>query len=100
LLGWDASGAEFGSEWTTVHTMMDRIESAGTCTTIIMAGFTIMMAVCSVFIITFHKTSEDITKSSTAKIANITVTIIIAGATNIWNTPGHPQDRKIGGNET
>jgi hypothetical protein len=80
--------------------MMDRTESAGALTTTIMAGFTSMIAVRSVFIKTFRKPSEVITKSATAKIANSIIAIIITGGTNIQDTPGHPRERKIGGNET
>jgi hypothetical protein len=59
-----------------------------------------MIAVRSVFIITFRKPSEDITRSATAKIANSIIAIILSGEINIRITPGHPRDRKIGGNET
>jgi len=65
-----------------------------------MVGFTIMMAVRSVFIIRLRKTDEEITTSSTAKIENSIIAIILSGETNIQITLGHPGDRKIGGNET
>jgi hypothetical protein len=80
--------------------MTGRIESTGALTTTIMVGFTITMAVRSVFIMTLRKTNEHITTSSTAKIANSIIAIILSGETNIRNTPGHPRDRKIRGNET
>jgi hypothetical protein len=76
--------------------MMDLIESAGARTTTIMVGFTFMMAVRIVFINTFLKTSEDIMRSATAKIANSIIAIILSGKANIRNTPGHPQDRENG----
>jgi hypothetical protein len=51
----------------------------------------------SVFLITFRKTSGDITRSATAKIANSIIAIILSGKANIRNTPGHhPQDRENG----
>ena len=90
LLGEDVSGA---------HIMMGRIESAGTLTITIMVGFTPMMAARSAFIMTFHETSEHITTSSTAKIENSMIAIILNGGTNIPNTRGHPRDRRIGRNE-
>jgi predicted ThiF/HesA family dinucleotide-utilizing enzyme len=80
--------------------MMGRIESAGALTTTIMVGFTSMMAVRSVFIMKFREPSENITRSTTAKIANIIIAIIIAGGSNIRTTPGQTRDRKIRGNET
>jgi hypothetical protein len=46
-----------------------------------------------------RKTNEHITTSSTPEIASSIIAIILTGGTNIRNTPGHPQDRKIGGNE-
>jgi hypothetical protein len=79
--------------------MTDLIESAEALTTTIMAGSTSMMAVHSVFIITFRKTSEDITRSATAQIATSIIAIIITGRTNIRDTPGNPRERKIGGND-
>ncbi len=65
-----------------------------------MAGSTSMMAVRSVFIITFRKTSEDITRSTIEKITNSIIAIIVTGRTNIRDTPGNPRERKTGGNET
>ena len=79
--------------------MMDLIESAGARTTIIMAGFTIMMEARTVLIITLRKRSEDITTSATANITNSIIAIILTNGTNIPGIPGNPQDRKIGGNE-
>ena len=65
-----------------------------------MAGFTFMVAVDTVFIITLRKTSGDITTSATANITNSIIAIILTRGTNIRDTPGTPQDRKNGGNET
>jgi hypothetical protein len=65
-----------------------------------MAGFTFMRAVRTVFIITLHKTSDDITTSATANITNSIIVNILTRRTNIRDTPGTPQDRKIGGIET
>ena len=83
-----------------VYTMTGRIDSAGACTTTIMAGFTFMRAVRTVFIITLPKTSEDITTGATANITNSTIVNILSRGTNIPDTPGTPQDRKNGGIET
>ena len=80
--------------------MTARIEAALSCTTTMMVGFTFIKAVISVFIITFRKTCEEITRSSTEKIANSMIAIILTGGANIGNTLGHPRDRKLGGNET
>jgi hypothetical protein len=65
-----------------------------------MVEFTIIKAVISVLIITFRKTCEEITRSGTEKIANSIIAIILTGGTNIRNTLGHPQDIKVGRNET
>jgi hypothetical protein len=100
LLGWDATGAELMLEGAVVYIMTGRIDSAVGCITTMMAGFTFIRAVRSVFIITLRKTCEEITKSTTAKIANSIIAIIINGGTNIRDTPGHHRERKIGGNET
>jgi hypothetical protein len=64
-----------------------------------MAGFTIMMAVRSVFIMRFRKINEDITTSNTTKIENCIIAIILSGE-SIRNTLGRPGNRKIGGNDT
>jgi hypothetical protein len=80
--------------------MTDLIESAGANTTTIMAGFTSMMAMRTIFIITSRKTSEYITKSAAEKITNIISGIIIAGGPNILSTPRHPAEMRIGRNET
>jgi hypothetical protein len=87
-------------DWAMVYTMMGRIETAVTCTTTMMAGFTFIKVVSTVFIITFRKTSEDITRSDIANITNSIIAIILSRGTNIRDTPGTPQDRKNGGNET
>jgi len=65
-----------------------------------MEGFMFMMAVRTVFIITLHKTSEDITTSATANIMKSIIANILNRQTNIRDTQGTPQDRKNGGIET
>jgi hypothetical protein len=65
-----------------------------------MAGFTFMMAKRIVFIIMLRKNSEDNTRSAIANITNSIITIILTRGNNIRATPGTPQDKKIGGNET
>jgi predicted ThiF/HesA family dinucleotide-utilizing enzyme len=65
-----------------------------------MAGFTFIKAVSTVFIITFRKTSEDITRSAIANITNSIIAIILSRGTNIPDTQGIPQERKNGGTET
>jgi hypothetical protein len=65
-----------------------------------MAGFTFIKVVSTVFIITFRKTSEDITRSDIANITNSIIAIILSRGTNIRDIPGTPQERKNGGNET
>jgi len=52
------------------YTMTGRIETAMSCTTTLMADFTFIKAVSTVFIITFRKTSKDITRSDIASITN------------------------------
>jgi hypothetical protein len=87
-------------EWTMVYTMTGRIDSAGGYTTTMMAGFTFMRVVRTVFIITLRKTSEDITTSAIANITNSTIVNILTRRTNIRDTPATPQDRKNGGIKT
>jgi hypothetical protein len=65
-----------------------------------MAGFTFIKAVITVFIITFPKTGEDITRSAIANIMNSIIAIILIRGTNIRDTPATLQERKNGGNET
>jgi len=87
-------------DWAMVYTMMGRIETALTCTITMMAGFTFIKVVSTVFIITFRKTCEDITRSAIANITNSIIGNILTRGTNIRDTQGTPQERKNGGNET
>jgi hypothetical protein len=64
-----------------------------------MAGFTFIKAVSTVFIITFRKTSEDITRSAIANITNSIIAIILIRGTNIRGTQGTPQEGKNGRDE-
>ena len=43
-------------------------------------------------------TSEDITRSATAIITNSIIAIVLTRGANIRDTPGNPEDRKIGWN--
>jgi hypothetical protein len=76
--------------------MMGLIETAVTCTTIMMAGFTFTKVVSSVFIIMFRKSSEDITRSVIANTTNSIIEITLSRGTNIRDIPGTPQERKNG----
>jgi len=80
--------------------MTGRIDSGGACTTTIMVGFTFMMAVHTVLIITLRKTSEDITTSAIVDISNSIIAIILTRGTSIRAIPDNPQDMKNGGIET
>jgi hypothetical protein len=65
-----------------------------------MVGFTFFKAVITVLIITFRKTCEDLTRSAIANITNSFIVNILSRGTNIRDTPGTPQEKKNGGNET
>jgi hypothetical protein len=82
------------------YTMTGRIETAMSCTTTLMADFTFIKAVSTVFIITFRKTSKDITRSDIASITNNIIAIMLSRQTNIRDIPDIPRERKDGGNET
>ena len=100
MLGQDASRAELLLDWVTVNIMMGRIEMALSCSTIMMARFTIIKAPSIGFIITFRKHSKDITRNAIANIMNSIIVIIIIRGTNIRDTQGTPQEWKNGRNKT
>ena len=77
-----------------LHIMTGYIDSTAALVTTIMVDFIHMMAVCSISIVTLRKTDEHITTT------NSIIAIILSGGTNILDTPGHPRDREIVGNET
>ncbi len=82
-----------------VNTMTGRIETAQNSTTTMMAGFTFIKAVITVFIITYRKTSKDITRSNIANITNRIIAITLIHGTDIRDTPDTLQEGKNGGNE-
>ncbi|OGQ00153.1 MAG: hypothetical protein A2026_16350 [Deltaproteobacteria bacterium RBG_19FT_COMBO_46_12] len=87
-------------DWAMLYTMMGRIETAMTSTTTMMAGFTFIKVVSTVFIMTFRQTSEDITRSPIANITNSIIENILTLGTNIQDTQGTPQEKRNGGNKT
>jgi len=87
-------------DWAMLYTMMGRIETVMTSTTIMMAGFTFIKVVSTVFIMTFRQTSEDITRSPIANITNSIIENILTLGTNIRDTQGTPQEKRNGGNKT
>ncbi len=87
-------------DWAMLYTMMGRIETVMTSTTTMMAGFTFIKVVSTVFIMTFRQTSEDITRSPTANITNSIIENILTLGTNIRDTQGTPQEKRNGGNKT
>jgi len=87
-------------DWAMLYTMMGRIETVMTSTTTMMAGFTFIKVVSTVFIMTFRQTSEDITRSPIANITNSIIENILTLGTNIRDTQGTPQEKRNGGNKT
>jgi len=63
-----------------------------------MAIFAVMMAVRTILIITLRKTSEDITRRATTNITNSIFPVVLIHVANILDTPGNPEDRKVGWN--
>jgi len=87
-------------DWAMLYTMMGRIETVMTSTTTMMAGFTFIKVVSTVFIMTFRQTSEDIMRSPIANITNSIIENILTLGTNIRDTQGTPQEKRNGGNKT
>ena len=82
-----------------VFTMTDRIEMVLNYTTTMMARFTIIREVGTVFIITFRKTSEHIMRNAIAYTMKCIIENILSPGTDIRATLAYLQERKSGRSE-